>query len=71
VRDAEAEMKDKTIEIAVLKAEKKHGSLRAAGDALEIDPAYLLRLKTGAKDNPGDEVLRKLGLKRTVKYEPI
>lgn len=47
------------------------GSLREASAQIEIDFAYLSRLKSGKKTNPSDEVLRKLGLRRVVSYEPI
>lgn len=47
---------------------KKHGSLRAAARALEIDHAYLSRLQDGLKLEPSDAVLRKLRLKRVVLY---
>ena len=47
---------------------KQHGSLRAAARVLEIDPGYLSRLQDGGKTEPSDEILRKLGLRRVVKY---
>jgi hypothetical protein len=47
---------------------EQHGGLRAAGRALEIDPAYLHRLYVGEKDAPSANVLRKLGLRRVVSY---
>ena len=47
----------------------RHGSLRAAGRVLQIDPAYLSRLRSGEKNDPSDEVVRKLGLRRVVTYE--
>jgi hypothetical protein len=48
---------------------KQHGSLRAAGRAIKVDPAYLLRLHAGTKTEPSDKVLRKLGLRRVVTYK--
>lgn len=39
-----------------------YGSVRAAGRALNIDHAYLARLRDGKKTNPSKSVLRKLGL---------
>lgn len=48
---------------------KQHGSLRAAARVVQIDHAYLSRLQSGAKIEPSDDTLRKLGLKRIVKYE--
>ena len=46
----------------------KHGSLRAAARVLQVDHAYLSRLRSGEKDDPGESVLRKLGLLRVVTY---
>ena len=48
---------------AIIKAQNRHGGLRAAARALKIDVGYLLCLKTGKKTNPSDAVLRKLKLK--------
>jgi len=49
----------------------QHGSLRAVGRVLTIDPGYLLRLSTGEKDQPSERVLKKLKLRQivTVTYE--
>jgi hypothetical protein len=46
---------------------QRHGSLRAAAKAIGVDHAYLWRLERGIKTRPSDEVLQKLGLKRSVK----
>ena len=46
-----------------------HGSLRVLGRVLGVDHAYLYRLSTGEKDDPGAELLRKLKLRRVVTYE--
>lgn len=35
---------------------------------LGVTPAYLCRLRQGAKIGPSDALLRKLGLSRTVSY---
>jgi hypothetical protein len=43
---------------------KQHGGLRAAARKIQIDPAYLWRLRQGRKSTPGDKVLEKLGLRR-------
>lgn len=48
---------------------KQHGSLRAAARVLEIDAGYLSRLQDGAKTEPSEAVLKKLGLRRIVTYE--
>lgn len=47
----------------------QHGSLRAAGRALGVSPGYLLRLRNGEKTEPSARLLRKLGLRRVVRYE--
>jgi len=47
---------------------EQHGSLRAAGRALNIDHAYLWRLYEGTKREPTPAVLKKLGLRRVVSY---
>ena len=50
----------------IIELERQHGSLRAAARVLQIDPAYLLRLRDGQKTNPGATVLRRLKLKKVV-----
>ena len=40
----------------------QHGGVRAAARALQIDPAYLVRLRDGVKQHPGREIQQKLGL---------
>ena len=52
----------------ILALEKRHGSLRAAARALQIDHGYLSRLKAGKKLDPGDAVLRKLGVRCVVSF---
>lgn len=54
--------KQSIIRNAICKAQNRYGSIRKAGKALDIDFGYLQCLKTGAKQNPSDEVLRKLRL---------
>lgn len=51
--------------------ERQHGSLRAAARVLQIDAAYLLRLRDGEKTNPSATVLRKLKLKKVTHYVGI
>ena len=46
----------------------EHGGLRQAARHLKCDPSYLLRLYDGEKTNPGEAVLKKLGLKKVVTY---
>ena len=43
--------------------------LRRAARLLNIDPAYLHRLRMGQKKNPSQFILSKLGLRRVVSYE--
>ena len=45
---------------------ERHGSLRATGRALRIDPGYLLRLKTCEKYHPSMKTLRKLHLAKAI-----
>lgn len=45
---------------------KKHGSIRKAADALNIDYTYLWRLAAGKRTNVGPTVLKRLGLTETV-----
>ena len=47
---------------------KQHGSFRAAGAVLGFDHTYLYRLAKGRVSEPGDALLRKLGLRRVVTY---
>lgn len=47
----------------------QHGSLRAAARVLEVDVGYLSRLASGEKDDPGETLLRRMGLRRVVTYE--
>lgn len=49
----------------------KHGGLRAAARAIQINYAYLSRLRSGEKTNPTAATLRKLGLKKVVTYAPL
>lgn len=46
-----------------------HGGLRKAAESCDIDVGYFSRLKSGEKDNPTAETLRKLGLTKTVVYQ--
>lgn len=46
-----------------------HGSIRAAAAVLMVDKAYLYRLSTGEKDDPGADLLRRMKLRRVVTYE--
>ena len=46
-----------------------HGGLRKAAKALDIDPSYLCRLRNGEKQNPSDDILEKLKIKRIITFE--
>lgn len=54
----------------LLYLELLHGGLRRACRARGIDPGYWHRLKTGERQAPSGETLRRLGLKNpTTLYE--
>jgi hypothetical protein len=57
-----------TIQERIAELERQHGGLRKTARVLQVDAAYLYRLKIGEKKNPSAALLRKLGLKRTVVY---
>lgn len=50
---------------------EQHGSMRAAARVLGVDAGYLSRLRRGVKKEPGDALLRKMGLRRVVTYERV
>lgn len=50
---------------------EQHGSLRAAARVLDCDPGYLSRLQSGEKNDPGDTLLRRMGLRQITTYERI
>ncbi len=62
------QMNKTTLPIKISEIEQRYGGLRKAARVLQIDPAYLYRLKTGEKKNPGLAVLAKLGLRRDTRY---
>ena len=47
---------------------ERHSSIRAAARVLSVDHAYLYRLSTGEKSDPGEGLLRKLKLRRVVSF---
>lgn len=47
---------------------KQHGSLRAAARVAKLSAPYLMRLRDGDKEDPSDDVLRRLGLRREVRF---
>lgn len=57
------------IQAAAQKKIDQHGGVRKAARALRMTPAYLSRLRSGNKQNPSDKILRKLGLRRSIKFE--
>lgn len=48
---------------------KKSEGIRPAARMLQIDPAYLKRLRDGDKTNPSPLVLKKLRLRKVVKIK--
>lgn len=58
-----------TLQSAVDRLIRKHGSVRAAARVLRIDHVYLWRLAKGDKDNPSAALLKKLRLRKVVAYE--
>jgi len=48
-----------------------HGGISKAAASLDIDAGYLCRLRDGIKQNPSDEVLKKLKMKRIITFEYI
>lgn len=53
---------------AIKKLIRKHGSLRELSRNTGVDAGYLSHLKNGSKTEPSPEILRKLGLKKSVQY---
>lgn len=53
---------------AVREVIEKHGGVRPAARVLKVSPAYLSRLSRGAKIWPGDALLKKLRVRRSVIY---
>jgi len=50
---------------------KKHGTLRQVAEKTGISHGYLCKLHRGENHFPSDDVLEKLGLKRTITYALI
>lgn len=57
-----------TLKDRIEQLEGLYGGLRGVASALDIDPGFLSRMKSGKKFNPSNETLRKLGLRREVTY---
>jgi hypothetical protein len=47
----------------------QHGTLRATARVLMTDCGYLHRLRSGEKTEPGDPLLRRMGLREVTRYE--
>lgn len=47
----------------------QHGGLRKAARAIGVDHVYLWRLYRGTKNNPSNDILQKLNLKRITSIE--
>jgi hypothetical protein len=47
----------------------QHGTLRATARVLMTDCSYLHRLRSGEKTEPGDPLLRRMGLREVRGYE--
>jgi len=56
------------IQSAVEALVKHYGSYRAVEEAIGVNYAYLSRLRTGKRTNPSDDVLKKIGLVKSVTY---
>jgi hypothetical protein len=50
---------------------KKFGNVHAASKRLGINPKYMYSMNRGEKVNPGDAILRKLGLRRVTYIEEV
>lgn len=46
----------------------KHGTLRAVGRVLKVDPGYLSRLRRGIVTMPSNGLLRRMRLRRVIYY---
>lgn len=64
-------MKLITLTERITELESQHGGLRAVARVLQIDPSYLLRLKTGEKNNPSKVYLQRMGLRAKTLYERV
>lgn len=64
------ELKREAIIRRLKELEFHYGSIRAVGRAIEVDHAYLTRLRNGTKNGPSEEVLIKLGLLEEPTYAP-
>ena len=58
-----------TLAQRIAELSEQHGSLRAAARVLEVDAGYLSRLASGEKSDPGETLLRRMGLRAVTTYE--
>jgi len=58
----------KTLTEHIVRLSCDYGSRRKLGEAIGVDHAYLKRLEDGEKENPSDDVLDKLGLRKITYY---
>ncbi len=49
----------------------QYGGVRPAARALDIDAAYLTRLRDGYKNHPSAAILKKLKMKKCVSYVKV
>ena len=49
----------------------KHGSLRAAARVLKVSAPYLCRLAKGEKKEGSDALLRKIGIRREIRFSVL
>jgi len=61
-------MTQTTLHDHIVLLSEKHGGMRPAAKALNIDVGYLSRLASGRKANPSKKTLEKLGLVQMVSY---
>lgn len=57
-----------TLQKRLEELEVSHGSVQNAARVHGIDPSYWRKLKSGEKNNPSENVLKVLGLKKLVFY---
>lgn len=60
--------KFQTLDAAIGAVVKRYESQAEAARQLEIGKTYMCRMLSGAKDNPSEEVLARMGITRHVHY---
>lgn len=56
------------VQARINKLAERHGSLRAAARVLKVSAPYLCRLQKGEKKEGSDALLRKLGIRREIRF---